>query len=248
MFGEACFYLSQRRATFSDGQSVCEEIGGNLVSIHSKKENEFIGGLTDEGLWIGLNDENEEGEFQWTDGSSVKYTSWGPGEPNNKGDEHCTFYRPETQDWNDIDCFTSKLLFVCRRGLEVPLEKGCPRGWTKNKDTGKCYFVSQFAVPFAIARARCQLADARADVVVPRNEKENQFVKELIAGKRSWLGLTDTHSEGNFVDKDGVEADYTAWRTEEPNNLSEEHCVEMYNDGLWNDNKCDEKFHYVCAL
>ncbi|KAJ7393822.1 hypothetical protein OS493_003488 [Desmophyllum pertusum] len=42
-------------------------------------------------VWIGLNDIEHEGTFVWeVDNSTVKFSKWGPGQPNNLADiEHC---------------------------------------------------------------------------------------------------------------------------------------------------------------
>jgi flagellin len=36
-------------------------------------------------LWIGLTDENSEGNFQWVTGESATYTNWLSGQPDNSG-------------------------------------------------------------------------------------------------------------------------------------------------------------------
>uniref|UniRef100_A0A3B5K7G8 C-type lectin domain-containing protein n=1 Tax=Takifugu rubripes TaxID=31033 RepID=A0A3B5K7G8_TAKRU len=39
---------------------------------------------------------------------------------------------------------------------------------------------------------------------------------------------------------------YTNWNDKEPNNAEGTNCVEMYPDGLWNDNNCLQKRGFVC--
>ena len=63
--------------------------------------------------WIGLNDLDVEGTFQWVDGSSLTHQPWAPGEPNNQGEEDCamgSLYR----QWNDYPCHLPHP-FICQK-------------------------------------------------------------------------------------------------------------------------------------
>lgn len=49
-------------------------------------------------VWIGLNDRQVEGLFDWTDHSTVRFTSWGYGNPQLKSDqEDCVFISGEVR-------------------------------------------------------------------------------------------------------------------------------------------------------
>ncbi|XP_038059507.1 echinoidin-like [Patiria miniata] len=94
----------------------------HLASIHSQEEDEFIkdyvrsaSGLADyPRFWIGFNDIEREGQFQWSDGSDVSYESWGPGEPNNKKYEDCVECRSDIYiKWNDEPCSRASVI-VCK--------------------------------------------------------------------------------------------------------------------------------------
>ncbi|XP_072326957.1 C-type lectin lectoxin-Enh6-like [Scyliorhinus torazame] len=56
--------------------------------------------------WIGLHDFFKEGTFLWTDGSSIDFTKWNLGEPNNNlGNEDCAHFGWRNQFvWNDGPC------------------------------------------------------------------------------------------------------------------------------------------------
>ncbi len=69
-------------------------LGGHLVTINDAAENQWVlntffplTGVPYAWLWIGLNDEANEGQFVWASGEPVAFTYWYPGEPNNLGGE-----------------------------------------------------------------------------------------------------------------------------------------------------------------
>jgi hypothetical protein len=63
-------------------------IGGNLASIGSASENNFIADYLNKNheasnaIWIGLTDEVAEGDWKWTTGEALNYENWYPGEPS----------------------------------------------------------------------------------------------------------------------------------------------------------------------
>lgn len=65
----------------------CEELGGHLVTITSKEEQEFIDKLlvdkTKSNYWLGATDEEVEGNWEWITGEDFKYTNWNINEPSN---------------------------------------------------------------------------------------------------------------------------------------------------------------------
>lgn len=82
-------------------------LGGNLVTIRSAEENQWIvdtfAPLTSDGsVYIGFNDIAMEGTFEWVSGEPVPYTNWNGGEPNDSGGEDVAELFMTTGLWNDI--------------------------------------------------------------------------------------------------------------------------------------------------
>jgi len=78
-------------------------------------------------------------------------------------------------------------------------------------------------------------------LVVITSKEQNAFLQKLLPGNgaKAWIGLSDAAEEGRFVWVDGSRPGYTNWNAGEPNNAGEEHFVEMYPDGRWNDKEDD---------
>ena len=94
-----------------------EKAGGHLVTVESPQENVFVadlvreacGGLSQE-IWIGLTNDNEDGDWKWVTGKKLSYANWNTGEPNNTGgiENFAQLGKPTLKDpaemgkWNDM--------------------------------------------------------------------------------------------------------------------------------------------------
>lgn len=98
--------------SWPSAQAEALSLGGNLVTINDAAENAFVSNTftpTYGTVWIGFNDVDVEGSFEWVSGQPVTYTNWNGGEPNNLGDEDFTHlhgpagpFGPQGT-WNDLD-------------------------------------------------------------------------------------------------------------------------------------------------
>ena len=102
-------YVLVPATTWTGAEALAQSIGGHLASIGSFEENDFIlknfGNFDgeDRRLWIGFNDQDVEGDWQWSDSSKVTFTNWNSGEPNNSsGIEHYAEMLGSSGAWNDI--------------------------------------------------------------------------------------------------------------------------------------------------
>lgn len=107
--------------TWEEARDNCRRLGFELVKIESEAEQEFVWGVaeeTDGDYWIGLTDSEAEGTFVWWDGSPLgSFAPWADEQPDSgdgEVDEDCVeLIQLEAGRWNDRDCATDYLDYVC---------------------------------------------------------------------------------------------------------------------------------------
>ncbi|CAI9550726.1 unnamed protein product, partial [Staurois parvus] len=110
-------------------------------------------------------------------------------------------------------------------------------------------FINGVEAIYSEARTSC--VDGGGQLAVPRNHEENQAILSLRkqVNKHTFMGINDIQKKGDFRDLSGEAIKYFNWRPGEPNNVAgKEHCVEMWDDGKWNDENCDQKRFFVCEF
>ena len=110
--------------TWSDANAYCTATYGTyLATVTSLEENNAVraaateaGISTDDYVWIGYNDIDNESNWVWADGSDNNFTLWESGEPNDgtiKPEDDCALLWASRNDtWADGNCLGS-LAFVC---------------------------------------------------------------------------------------------------------------------------------------
>ncbi|XP_074538582.1 galactose-specific lectin nattectin-like [Halichoeres trimaculatus] len=102
----------------------CTLLGGNLASIQSEAEYDFIRGVVlkaagrHQESWVGGYDAAKEGVWLWSDGSQFEFKRWGKGEPNNRWfGEGCMEINLKGRDFvNDAKC-SQEQPFICAKDL-----------------------------------------------------------------------------------------------------------------------------------
>ncbi|KAM9761737.1 L-selectin isoform 1-T1 [Menidia menidia] len=121
---------------------------------------------------------------------------------------------------------------------------------------GWSYHYSKETFNWTSARKWCQTNFT--DMVVFRNQRENDYVVSLLPNKTGtpyyWIGITKNHPKDPWmwVGDNSTWIGDNSWDLNEPNNNhSTEFCVEIYVNtspkrGKWNDEKCSNGKYAVC--
>ncbi|XP_034742579.1 macrophage mannose receptor 1b isoform X3 [Etheostoma cragini] len=252
-----CFHLHRTLQTWSDAQRECRKEDGDLVSIRNVEDQSFVisqlGFGTSDELWIGLNDRKTEGLFDWSDHSTVSFTSWEFGKPSVSTDtEDCILIRGENGNWADRSC-DEKHGFICMKqsatestGDEIDVDIGCKAGWKRHGSY--CYFVGTETKTFDEAKEDCKTSDSYlADVT---NGVDNAFLVSLVGmrpEKYFWLGLSNQKDIDQFVWTNTDSVRFTHWNSEMPG--YKKGCVAMTTGilaGLWDLLPCTNQEKYIC--
>ena len=126
--GDSCYFWSLAAETWDDAEDSCKALNSHLASVPSSSIRKYILNSMKRKniykLWLGGNDKNKEGIWEWADCNIFGFTSWASGEPNNAGKkEHCMEMVQEWVAgergegmWNDVPCATThKHRYVCRK-------------------------------------------------------------------------------------------------------------------------------------
>ncbi len=95
----------------------CQQLGGDLASIHDDATNDFVFDRIHDRSFIGFNDVETEDSFVWTDGTDVDYVQWDGMEPNDaEAGQDCAVMRDAEPNWDDVSCGQGHF-YVCRGPL-----------------------------------------------------------------------------------------------------------------------------------
>ncbi|CAH3104311.1 unnamed protein product [Pocillopora meandrina] len=117
---------------------------------------------------------------------------------------------------------------------------------------GYCYRKVSSCDSWSNGQGTCAALGANLPSI--HSQEENVFVQSLHGGEHSWLGLSDTKSEGpegNFVWSDGAPFDFNFWAQHQPKKSHKQNCVHtlgFLQDHLykWKDVNCTECHRFTC--
>jgi hypothetical protein len=226
---------------------LCAADGAQLAVIETQSENDYLKAVLPGGgsAWIGFDDLTVEGTFKWITGVTGSYPGFGSGEPNDGtgNGEDCAFLKNDGK-WDDNDCSnTKRVLCECdpaHAPPPTPMCRGMAGAVTRK---GRKYFARTTPKNWPEAQADCRSIDAHLAVI--GDLKEDTDLDGAFTGA-SWIGFSDTATEGQFVAVNGAPTPYTRFTTGVPINDIED-CVALQDGGLWEDLACDAVLlPYIC--
>ncbi|KAM3922534.1 C-type mannose receptor 2 isoform 1-T1 [Leptodactylus fuscus] len=256
----SCYQFNfQSALSWAEAWTSCLQQDANLLSINEIHEQTYINGLLtgySSTLWIGLNDINVNGGWQWSDGSPLKYLNWESDQPSNSEEENCAVIRTEMSGaWQTRNCYNA-LPYVCKKSSKRnsppigPVEPDvvkCESGWQSYGTN--CYRLTKEKKSWQEARKTCVRSEG--NLVSIHNLLELEFVAKQIKQdvEELWIGLNDIKHQMNFEWSDGSAVTFTSWHPFEPNNFrdSMEDCVTIWGpEGKWNDSPCNQTLPSIC--
>ena len=129
-FGGHWYLFVAGAGNWDEANRYAESLGGHLVTISSRAENQFVFELAlAHGAGshiIGLTDKASEGRFVWVTGEPLLYTNWDPGEPSDStgpgytGEDYVAIQRHTDARWNDVPKFGGGFVVEFDGLLAVP--------------------------------------------------------------------------------------------------------------------------------
>ena len=110
-----------------DAQSSCAIWGGDLTSITTERENNYLNTLISSSVgncWIGLNDRDVEGTYTWIDGTTVSYTNWTVTPPNVTNSDCVQINNAGDGMWDPVSCDITLNVILCKRDSSSTIPTG----------------------------------------------------------------------------------------------------------------------------
>uniref|UniRef100_A0A8B9PCE1 Lymphocyte antigen 75 n=1 Tax=Apteryx owenii TaxID=8824 RepID=A0A8B9PCE1_APTOW len=258
---ESCYQFNTQSAlSWKEAYISCQRQGGDLLSIQDAAELSYIQGKDDiaEIFWIGLNQLDVSGGWQWSDHKPLNFLSWHPDMQNLSplDGTSCVVMNATSGQWQSYHCGTP-LPYICKKPfkevLKLPefwrhLETRCDSGWLPHN--GFCYMLVNNPAPWGAAREVCKAnqsdlisLQSLADVELVVTKLHNDVKEEI------WMGLRNEGVPTLFKWSDGSTVFFTYWDQNEPKVPfnSTPNCVSYSGElGQWRVKSCEEKLKYVC--
>ncbi|TRY95646.1 hypothetical protein DNTS_017847, partial [Danionella cerebrum] len=253
-----CYQFNfQATLSWSEARTSCQQQGADLLSITKVEEQIYVNGLLigySATLWMGLNDLDLNGGWQWADSAPLKYLNWEAEMPSYDEEENCGVVSTDAQGrWHNRDCSVA-LPYICKKRPNATLDPfttadswtddghyQCDVGW-QNFQAG-CYWLNSDTVDWSSADRMCQKMEANLVSIHTLPELEfitKQMKKDI---EELWIGLHDTAMQMSFEWTDRTPVIFTYWHPFEPNNFQD---VNEDCEGRWNDSPCNYSLPSIC--
>ncbi|XP_069791495.1 lymphocyte antigen 75 isoform X2 [Narcine bancroftii] len=260
--GQTCYQFNfQSFLSWTEARLACQNQGGDLLSVPDLQVQKYISEqkYLPKRLWIGLNQLNVAGGWQWSDGTPLVFVNWDDGLLGSfhLEESSCATMNFKPDHWQTSSC-AARLPFVCKKPFnQTRLESvdswkyirtECEADWLAYN--GFCFYMPEKVLNWDDADRSCKsiesdlisihmLADVELVVTTLHEAVESEV----------WTGLRSNSFPALFNWSDGSTVTFTYWDRDEPNvpfNTTK-HCVSYSGKwGRWKFENCDTKLKYVC--
>ncbi|XP_039349521.1 lymphocyte antigen 75 [Mauremys reevesii] len=259
---ESCYQLNTQSAlSWKEAYISCQTQGGDLLSITNTSELSYIqakDGIA-EVFWIGLNQLDISGGWQWSDHTPLNFLNWNPDMQNVSplDGSSCVAMNAASGQWQSYHCGTA-LPYVCKKPLnntksELPdvwryLETQCDSGWLPY--SGFCYMLMNNQASWNMASQSCR--ENKSDLISIHSLAGVELVVTKLHNETKeeiWMGFMNENTPALFKWSDGSKVVFTYWDQNEPKIPfnSTPNCVSYSGKlGRWRVKSCEEKLKYVC--
>uniref|UniRef100_A0A8V5GIS0 Lymphocyte antigen 75 n=1 Tax=Melopsittacus undulatus TaxID=13146 RepID=A0A8V5GIS0_MELUD len=164
---ESCYQFNTQSALpWKEAYISCQRQGGDLLSIQDGSELSYIQAKDDiaEIFWIGLNQLDVSGGWQWSDHKPLNFLNWHPDMQSLSplDGTSCVVMNAASGQWQSYHCGTP-LPYICKKSLsEVPrlpefwrhLDTRCDSGWLPHN--GFCYMLVNSEASWSTADELCK--------------------------------------------------------------------------------------------
>ncbi|KAK9396216.1 MRC1: Macrophage mannose receptor 1 [Crotalus adamanteus] len=244
------YYFSNTTMPAEKAQTFCKQHGGDLTTIESSKENQFLWkyifhyGITYYNSYIGLILGLDK-KFSWLDGTPVTYEAWSSGESNfANDDENCCFQifgfrEEEKKNWSVARDHCKTL----EGNLASIPNKAVQASHFINYGNSSYSMVSP-KMTWEEARKKCESENSKLASIVDPYAESFIWLQVLKYKEPVWIGLSSKESNGVYKWVSNWRLAYTNWAAEEP--MHKTACVYLDINGYWKTGNCSDKYFSVC--
>ncbi|XP_043550432.1 lymphocyte antigen 75-like [Chiloscyllium plagiosum] len=248
--------------SWNEARLACQSQGGDLLSIADPKMQKYISEQPNipKKLWIGLNQMNVAGGWQWSDGTPLVFVNWDDDtfDLYHLEESSCATMNSDSDGHWQVSPCEAALPYACKKSFTQGRHESvdpwkyssteCEAGWLAYN--GFCYYMNRQDLKWDDADSSCKSNESHlisihslADVELVVSKLHEAYSYEI------WTGLRSDQFPALFKWSDGSPVTFTYWDQAQPNipcNTTE-HCVSYGGKlGQWKISECDSKLSYVC--
>ena len=120
-FNYSCYKFFDHPAQLDIADTICRKYSGNVTSISSMEENEFVSELAGQDIWLGLRIDSRNqtaNDTWWSDRRPVTYRNWSGSDPNHQHSGELGILRvggAQTGRWEHV-FYNASFPYVCKKG------------------------------------------------------------------------------------------------------------------------------------